>query len=395
MSISSLAGLVAGVGYAMALAGPAGASAAAAQVPTGFIGMNIDGSGLTARANPGKQLRLIQASGAPRVRVQFSWRLAQPYSSWKHVPARQSSEFTNGPGGVPTDYQGTDLVVAAAAERGISLTPTVLYSPGWDASKKGNHVQPVRDQPYAQFLTGLVKRYGPDGSFWKANPSIPFDPIVRWQVWNEPELGYFWDTRPFARSYVALLRVAHQAIKAADPTANVLLAALTNHSWDDLKSIYKVKGARNLFDVVAADAYTRSAQGVITILGYVRKVMNQYGDSHKPLLATEVGWPAAVGKSKKQFGFDTNTQGQATKLSQLMPLLVQNRQKLNLGGWYYYTWISSYRRGADSPFEFSGLLRGRSAKACAVPAYSVFRKGALTEEGKPVQGPTPKNCSKK
>lgn len=398
MPTAIVAGLVSSAAYALAVAGPAAATAArpsSASVPTGFIGMNIDESALSGRADPGQQLRLIRASGAPRVRIQFSWKLAQPYASWKDVPASESSQFTTGPGGVPTNFEGTDLVVAAAAEEGISLTPTVVYSPRWDASKKGTHVQPARDRPYGQYLSALVKRYGAGGTFWSSNPSIPFDPIVRWQIWNEPELGYFWDTKPFARSYVALLRVAHHAIKASDPSATVLLAALTNHSWDDLSSVYKVRGSRSLFDVVTVDPYTRSAQGVITILGYLRKVMDKYGDSRKSLIATEVGWPAAVGKSTKQFGFDTNSKGQASKLSQLMPLLASNRQKLNLGGWYYYTWMSSYKRGSYSPFTFSGLLRGsgRSPRACAVPAYSVFRRGALSEQGQPVSGPTPRNCS--
>lgn len=405
MPILLVAGLVASAGCALTAVVPAGASvtstashtsSGSARVPTGFIGMNVDQTALSPAENLGKQLRLIRASGAPRVRMQFSWKLAQPYASWKDVPASQASQFTTGPGGVPTNFEASDLIVAAAAERGISLTPVVLYAPSWDASSLGNHVQPARDKPYGQYLSALVKRYGPGGTFWTSNPKIPADPIVRWQVWNEPELGYFWDKFPFARSYVALLRVAHHAIKAADPHATVLLAALTNHSWDDLQSIYKVHGSRHLFDVVTADPYTRSAQGVITILGYVRQVMNKFGDRHKLLIATEVGWPAAAGKSKKTYGFDTTAKGQATKLGQLMPLMAANRHRLNLGGYYYYTWMSSYRRHSYSPFMYAGLLRGngRSSRACAVPAYSVFRRGALTEQGRPVKGATPRKCSK-
>ncbi len=362
-------------------------------MPTGFIGMNADESALSAKANPAKQLGMMRANGASRVRVQFSWRDAQPYASWKDVPPHQRGEFTDGPGGVPTDFGGTDLYVAAAAVEKVSLTAVVEYSPSWDASPKGNHVQPAHDKPYGQYLTALAKRYGPGGSFWKANPSLPADPIVRWQIWNEPELGYFWDTRPFAPSYVGLLRVAHNAIKAVDPSATVVLGALTNHSWSDLASIYKVHGSRRLFDEVAADPYTRSAQGVITILGNIRKVMNKNGDKNKPLLASEVGWPAAVGKTKKQYGFDTNSQGQATKLSQLMPLLVSNRQKLGLGGYYYYTWMSSYKHGAPTPFAFSGLLRLHGKQVCAEPSYAVFRKAALSEQAMKPTGSTPHRCS--
>lgn len=370
------------------------AADSAQRVPAGFIDMNLDQSALTSKANPGKQLQLIHESGVKRLRLQFNWSQAQPYASWNDVPADQRSEFTKGSrGAAPTKFGPTDLVVAAAATEKLSLMPVVEYAPHWDASSKGNHVEPAHDAPYGQYLSALVKRYGPKGSFWKEYPTIPRDPIVDWQIWNEPELGYFWDTFPFARSYVKLLRVAHHAIKAADPSATVVLAALTNHSWSDLESIYKIHGSRSLFNVVAADPYTRSARGVLTILGYIRKVMDKNGDQKKPLIATELGWPAAVGKTQKQFGFDTNTQGQATKLSQLMPLLVKNRQKLGLGAYYYYTWMTSYKHGAASPFAFSGLLRLHGSHVCAQPSFAVFRKDALSEEGAKAKGATPKRCS--
>lgn len=363
-------------------------------VPAGFIAMNVDGAELSGQANLATALKQIRAAGISQVRMTFSWENEQPYASWKDVPASRRSQFVSGPGGVPTDYELTDLFVAGAAYYGLSVLPVVLYAPRWDASPKGNHVQPANDKPYAEYLSGLVKRYGPNGSFWKQQTSIPKHPITRWQIWNEPELGYFWDTKPFAPSYVKLLKAARSAIKAVDPSAGIMLAALTNHSWDDLQAIYKVHGSRGLFDTVAADAYTRSARGVITILGYVRKVMNQYHDASKPLVPTELGWPAAQGKTKVQFGFDTTTKGQAEKLSQLMPLLAKNRQRLGLGGYYYYDWGSSYKRGTNSPFNFSGLLRVHKNSACAQPSYSVFRQNLASEEGKHLSGPTPKRCSK-
>jgi hypothetical protein len=396
------AGKLAAVGLAVALLALTvliedGAAAVRAgkspTVPSGFIAMNIDGPELSGQANLGAALKQIRAVGVSQVRMTFSWANAQPYASWKDVPADRRSQFVSGPGGVPTDFEFTDLFVAGAAEEGLSLMPTVLYAPRWDGSPKGNHVQPAHDKPYAEYLSALVKRYGPNGKLWKLVPSIPKVPVVRWQIWNEPELGYFWDTKPFAPSYVKLLRISRSAIKAVDPSASIVLAALTNHSWDDLQAIYKVHGSRGLFDAVAADAYTRSARGVITILGNVRKVMNQYHDARKPLVATELGWPAAVGKTKAQFGFDTTTKGQAEKVSQLMPLLAKNRQSLGLDSYYYYTWGSNYKRGSNSPFNFSGLLRVHKSHACAQPSYSVFRQNLASEEGIQPSGSTPKRCS--
>ena len=46
-----------------------------------------------------------------------------------------------------------------------------------------------------------------------------------------------------------------------------MLAGLPNYSWLELGRIYRVPGARNLFDVVAVHPYTKTPQGVLTILG--------------------------------------------------------------------------------------------------------------------------------
>ncbi len=359
----------------------AGCGAAVAKVPQGFVGMAGDGPLFDPRVNLDQQLDKMVGSGVERMRVSFNWADAQPYQTWSDVPASQKSRFTD-VDGVPTDFGGTDQVMAAAAAHRLSVLPVVLIAPRWDGSPKGNHVQPVHDKPYGRYLTALVKRYGPNGSFWSANPSLPFFPIRSWQIWNEPELTFYWDTGNFAPSYVRLLRVAHDAIKKADPSASVVLGSLTNYAWTDLQSIYKVHGARGLFDAVGSNPYTSKPAGVIRILTNVRRAMDKNGDHSKPLIATEVGWPSALGKTKQNFGFNTTEQGEAKKLSQLLPMLASNRKPLGLAGFYYYTWLSTDQPGAVS-WAFSGLLRFDSSAGTvsAKPAFDAFRRTALKLEG--------------
>ncbi len=104
-------------------------------------------------------------------------------------------------------------------------------------------------------MSALVERYEPDGTFWQTHhPKVP---IRMWQIWNEPNLKVFWDKQPFQRSYVSLLRAAHSAIKQADPNAKVVLASMPNFSWKQLAGIYKIHGARKLFDVVGVHPYTK------------------------------------------------------------------------------------------------------------------------------------------
>jgi hypothetical protein len=365
---------------ALAFLAAAGCGAAAAKVPQGFVGMAGDGPLFDPRIDLAKQMDRMVGSGVEKLRVSFNWADAQPYRSWSEVPASQRFRFTN-VGGVPTDFGGTDEVVSAAAAHQLSVLPVVLIAPRWDGSPKGNHVQPVHDKPYAQFLTALVKRYGPSGTFWSANPSLPFWPIRSWQIWNEPELSFYWDTPNFAPSYVRLLRAAHDAIKRVDPSATIVLGSLTNFAWKDLQSIYRIHGARRMFDAVGSNPYTSKPSGVIRILTNVRRAMDGRGDRSKPLIATEVGWPSALGKTKQNFGFNTTERGEASKLSRLLPMLASNRRRLGLSAFYYYTWLSTDQRGAVS-WAFSGLFQFNSGQGTVSPkpAFDAFRRTALKLE---------------
>ena len=126
--------------------------------------------------------------------------------------------------------------------------------------------------------------------------------------------------------------------------------------------------------MVAANAYTAHPAGVVTILGYYRRVMRRHGDAKKSLIATEVGWPSGIGKTKQNYGFNTTERGQGQKLTQLLPLLSQNRQRLGLTGFYYYTWMTTDQPDSR-PFDYAGLLRYDSATNTVhpKPAYSAFR----------------------
>jgi hypothetical protein len=329
------------------------------------------------------------ASGVESVRVAFDWSAAQPYRSWSDVPPSAVGEFQD-VGGIPTNFAQTDELVGLAAQRGLQVLPTVLYTPGWDAAPHVPWVLgvPASNAPYANFLKALVNRYGPSGSFWGGS-GVRYRPIRMWQIWNEPDIPSFWPPRPFFASYVALLRAAHAAIKSADPGAQVVLAGMPNYSWQYLSGIYKVHGARGAFDVVAVHPYTAQPQGVITILSLVRGVMNSAGDTQKPILATELSWASSNGRQ----GWETNRAGQATRLASLLPLLASNRDRLHLLGFDYYTWVSAETPGSPWP-QFSGLFRFSNDQVVAKPAFFAFRHAALALEGCSVKASVATGCLK-
>ena len=313
---------------------------------------------------------------------------AEPYATCAEVPPADTGTF-DCIGGVPINFQPTDKLVALAAKRGMTLLPVVFDAPSWAAKTvtPGDFPLPASDDLYANFMTALVRRYGPHGSFWAANPRLRPVPIRMWQIWNEPSLELYWPIQPFADSYVALVHAAHDAIKQIDPGAKIVLAGMPNFVWDYVSQIYDVSGSKQFFDVVAVHPFTAEPAGVITILQRVRDVMDRAGDGSKPILATEVSFPSAQGKSSQHFGFETTEAGQASKLSQLLPMLAANRNKLHLLGFYHYTWLSRDIRGGKS-FSFSGSvpvprpqLQDRDqARLCGLPA------GCAGDGGMPREG---------
>ena len=350
-----------------------------APVPPGFVGMNVDGPVLTPRGGVAMpdQFGLMRSSGAQSIRVVFSWSAAQPYSSWTEVPPGQRGAFVSGASGIPTAVAATDQVVALAAANGMTVLPVVMYTPSWDAAPgPGTDVALPRDnRPYDDYLTSLIERYGPGGSFWAQNPTLPRRPIRKWEIWDEPDLRYFWPTRPWESSYVALLGTAHAAIRRADPGARVVLAGLTSYSWVDLAAIYRVRGARRLFDAVEVHPYTKYPAGVVQILSSVRATMDKAGDRRKPMIAGETGWMSSLNQTPRLWDYETTQTGQAIRLRSLLRLLAANRSRLKLIGFDWYTWMG-YEFGGASPFNFSGLMSFQSGRATAKPALAVFNQTA-------------------
>lgn len=352
-----------------------------AAVPFGFVGVDADGPMLDPPSglNLATQFNSMVATGIDSVRVAFNWALAQPYQSWSDVPAGDQSQYTD-VGGVPTNFSQTDQLVELAAQRGMTVLPTVLYAPQWDAVSNPNGVDyPAQPGPYADYLTALIGRYGPRGSFWSSHPGLPRTPIRTWQIWNEENLSYYW-RQPFAKSYVALLSAARGAIKRADHGAKVVLGALTNLAWQSIGNIYRVKGARRLFDMVAVNGFTKKPANVILYLRLMRRAMDHFGDGRKPLIASELSWPSALHETTTHFDWDTTQAGQAHNIAALLPLLGAQRVSLGLQSFYYYTWIGLEGYGQPD-FSFAGLV-GLTERGSVFtkPALGAFRRGALALE---------------
>jgi hypothetical protein len=202
------------------------------------------------------------------------------------------------------DWSVSDDVVQKLNERGLKIIARVDFQPGWARADEAHNGPPDNYRDYGDFVFAMADRY-------KGR-------IQAYEVWNEPNLAREWgDQPPNAAEYVALLRVAYQRIKEADPDAVVMTAGLAPtgtglpHALPDvqyLRQMYQA-GAKNYFDVlgVHAPGYKASpetspdeAQNNSDLGGQrffcfrhvedYRQVMVEKGDSGKQMAVLEFGW---------------------------------------------------------------------------------------------------------
>ena len=189
-------------------------------------------------------------------------------------------------------------------------------------------------------------------------------------MWNEPNLSGFWSQQPFADGYVALIKAARGALRAADPGARAILAGLPN-GWAALRQIYQA-GGRSSFDAAAIHPYTARPERVPRFLREARRVMRRFGDRRKPLWVTEMSWPAAKGRARDPIGIATTDRGQARRLAVGLTAVARARRKLRVERVYWYTWLSV--ESDESVFAWSGLRRRRAdGSLVSAPSLKAFR----------------------
>lgn len=131
---------------------------------------------------------------------------------------------------------------------------------------------------------------------------------LAYEVWNEQDETDFWGAAVDAGHYSAILKATYPAIKAADPTAKVLLGPLTGNNYGYLSQVYAA-GAGASFDAAAVHTDTACLvdppssfyreDGKVarfSFLGFrtVHDAMVANGDSAKPIWMTELGWTSTT-----------------------------------------------------------------------------------------------------
>lgn len=351
---------------------PATAAAASTAQParthatSGFFGTVVD-EPAAIRAD---QLALMRSSGVETIRVVFNWDQAQP-----------------GPGA--PNFAGIDQIVRLASQAGLKILPIVLYTPRWASSKPSRPgyylYTPKRSSSYTSFLRALIARYGPRGSFWGQNPTVPKLPIRQWQIWNEPAFKFFWASQPYYKTYPRLLKAAYKAVHSADHGAKVVTAGLANNrvnpSWKYMKRFYRY-GFKHSFDILGLHPFASSVSHLLGIIRLDRAVLKKHGEGRKPIYLTEMSWPASVGQIPKSdyLGFETTTAKQAKLIRAGFKALVRNK-RLRVRAAFWYDWASRFVPtsvgGTAVSFQYAGLTKFDGlATFTPTPALSAYANAA-------------------
>lgn len=286
------------------------------------------------------------------------------------------------------DWTEVDPIVAAATRNGIRPLPFLFSTPDWVATLLDGRSCAGECFAYAprsraaleawgQFVAAAVDRYGPGGAFWAERPELPARPIRDWQVWNEQNSPPFYRPRPSVEGYADLLMVAGGVIRVYDPGARVVLGGMyaspnrgrppAFDAFEFLRSLYRIDGVKDSFDVVAAHPYSPKVSGVLAQAREFRRTVRAAGDDTTPLWITEIGWSSAKGDHP----YNRGPGGQANRLRDLLGRLERERRSLRLHRVIWFSWrdVTSGLPVCDW-CSLSGLFKERALRP--KPAWRAF-----------------------
>lgn len=258
------------------------------------VGLNLNSQGWG--ENAGERQDTVGATGAKWLREEFDWDRIEP----------RNGEW---------DFSRYDAVIAAAAQRGMSVLPLLMSAPSW--AEPTSDTIPDDPTAYADFVAHVAARYGPGGTFWAEHPDLPAATAPRYlELWNEPYFREFSNGDIDPARYARMVRAAGAAGKQANPNVRFLAAASTvvqphgATQWVDwVDAMYQaVPNLNRYFDGVAVHPYTKNQAPDAPINGYIHDKFRRitqihqrfaaHGAADKRLWLTEMGWSTCADKSQ-------------------------------------------------------------------------------------------------
>lgn len=199
------------------------------------------------------------------------------------------------------DFSMTDARIRNAQNKGIQVLPVIWPFAGWDQKYWEQHsgrcetegefsefgipksrCKPYNIEAYKQFVRAVVERYDGDGNNDMSGLRYP---VKYWEAANEPSHdAYFVGS---VGDYLDVLQVTYEAVKSADPDAEVLVGAPApvqqSEFWSELLRL----GGGEYFDIANIH---QSPAALESSTVFINEILENYGFK-KPIWVTESGDP--------------------------------------------------------------------------------------------------------
>jgi plastocyanin len=199
-----------------------------------------------------------------------------------------------------------DPAVDALNRAGVKIILNPVHSPAWASDVSPGYPNDPAD--FARFMTAVATRYK--------------GKVAGYAIWNEANLSRESGKFVIAARYAELLKAGYKGVKAVDPQAIIITAALTptgvknpNVAVDDvlfLRRLYAYNGGelKGYFDVLGAHpgsnanppetlyperpgpgpGWNSHPSFYFRRIEQIRQVMLENGDAQKQMWLTEFGW---------------------------------------------------------------------------------------------------------
>ncbi len=192
-----------------------------------------------------------------------------------------------------------DLIVSEMASAHLRWEPTLAFAPRWAEGHRSNVIHtstgrwtaflpPASNATFAAYATAFMKRYGPHGAFWKANPQLPYVPVTTVEVWNEPDNLFDWGQHINLADYARMYEAVRTAVHRVDRHGRVITGGLawTESSLPRLLKAFEGKP----MDALAIHPYGATPSQSIRVARDALADMRRFGRGRTPVSANEYGW---------------------------------------------------------------------------------------------------------
>ena len=210
------------------------------------------------------------------------------------TPSFYTTRPNTDPDQAHSGQRGSFVMQAPQAAAPVGLYESV-FDDGSDVPGPGKNINQAN--VWARFVYQAVMRYKPGGLLALQNGWPTGAGITHWEMWNEPDLPFFWDSS--LADYARLLKVGFLAAFQADEGSTVLFGGLANNFehltyYEEVLNIYDADPLAAQFehfhDILATHSYFYAWQSWYHVYRAGNTMFDHGLD--KPIWLNETGVPA-------------------------------------------------------------------------------------------------------